>query len=115
MGQIVRRNKIVPIMERLVKDDMFFDKFRVGISHGSLYLIHFVHNFREHFQACGRDGAFCSLASVFHGQERGGALCSRYLGEEAALNRVELGAVRGIAQYEDSHAGTTSNRPVPGA
>ena len=32
MGQIVRRNKMVPIIESVVKDDMFFDKFCVEIN-----------------------------------------------------------------------------------
>ena len=106
MGQIERRNKVVPIMERLVKDDMSFDEFRVGIPHGSISLVHLVHNFRDHFQASGRDGAASSLASVFHGQERMSVPRFRYLGEEAVLDRVELGTVRGIVHDKDTHADT---------
>ena len=106
MGQIERRNKVVPIMERLVKDDMSFDEFRVGIPHGSISLVHLVHNFRDHFQASGRDGAASSLASVFHGQERMSVPRFRYLGEEAVLDRVELGTVWRIVHDKDTHADT---------
>ena len=91
-------------MERLVKDDMSFEKFRVGISHGSIYLVHFVHNFRDHFQACGRDSAASSLASVFHRQERMPVPRFRYLGEETVLDRVELGTVRWIVHDKDAHS-----------
>lgn len=82
-------------MECLVKDDITFDEFRIGFSHGSLYLIHLVHYFRKHFQAGGRDSASSSFTSVIHGHERGAAPGSRYLREEAVLNGVEFGAVRG--------------------
>ncbi len=49
MGQIERRNKIVPIMERFVKDDMSFDKFLIGVSYDSFSLIHFVTIFENTF------------------------------------------------------------------
>ena len=87
-----------------IKDDMSFEKFRVGLSHSSLYLVHFVHDFHNHFQACGRDSATGSLASVFHRQERMPVPRFRYLGEETVLDRVELGTVRWIVHDKDAHS-----------
>ena len=43
MGQIVRRNKMVPIIESVVKDDMFFNKFCVKINQ-KLYASHARHD-----------------------------------------------------------------------
>ena len=103
MSRYRRQYEIVPVMERLVEQDMVCEPFLERLSYLPAGLIRFVDNLGKDLQSLARHGACGSAAGVCDGVERCPAPGTCYLGEEPVLDGVELGAVRRVVHDEDFH------------
>ena len=99
-----RRNAVVPIMERIVEDDLISESDEERLIHFPFGFIHLVHNLSKDFQTFLRHGICSPAAGISDGEEWSSAPRAGYLGEEAVLNGVELGAVGRVVHDEDPHA-----------
>ena len=98
-----RRYEIVPVMERLVEDDLFSESVLERLAHHPAGLIGFVNNLGKDLQSRSCRGVCCPAAGVCDGVERRPAPGARYLGEEPVLDGVELGTVRRVMHDKDFH------------
>ena len=104
MRRYGRRYEVVPIVERLVENDLFGEPVVERLAHFPAGFIRFFDDFSQYFQPLFRHGVRGASASVGHGEERRSAPGAGYVGEEAVLDGVELGAVRGVVHDKDSHS-----------
>ena len=99
-----RRNAVVPIMERIVEDDLISESDEERLIHFPFGFIHLVHNLSKDFQTFLCHGICSPAAGISDGEEWSSAPRAGYLGEEAVLNGVELGAIGRVVHDEDPHA-----------
>ena len=99
-----RRNAVVPIMERIVEDDLISESDEERLIHFPFGFIHLVHNLSKDFQTFLCHGICSPAAGISDGEEWSSAPRAGYLGEEAVFNGVELGAVGRVVHDEDPHA-----------
>ena len=94
-----RRNAVVPIMERIVEDDLISESDEERLIHFPFGFIHLVHNLSKDFQTFLCHGICSPAAGISDGEEWSSAPRAGYLGEEAVFNGVELGAVGRVVHY----------------
>ena len=99
-----RRNAVVPIMERIVEDDLISESDEERLIHFPFGFIHLVHNLSKDFQTFLCHGICSPAAGISDGEVWSSAPRAGYLGEEAVFNGVELGAVGRVVHDEDPHA-----------
>lgn len=83
--------EVVPIMERLVEDDLSGESVLESLTDLSFGLIGFVHNLGHDPQPLLCHGVCRPAAGIGDGAERRAAPRACYLGEKAVLDGVELG------------------------
>ena len=86
-----RRYEVIPVVERVVEDDLSGEPFPERLMHLPLGFIHLVHNFCKYFQTFLCHGVCRPAAGIGDGEERGSAPGACYLGEETMFDGVELG------------------------
>ena len=96
-----RRYDVVPVVEGIVEDDLSGEPCLKRLMHLPLGFIHLVHNFCKDFQPFLCHGMCSPEAGVSDREERRTAPGASYLGEEAMLDGVELGAVRRVVHDEN--------------
>ena len=98
-----RRYEVIPVVERVVEDDLSGEPFPERLMHLPLGFIHLVHDFCKYFQTFLCHGVCRPAAGIGDGEERGSAPGACYLGEETMFDGVELGAVRRVGHDENLH------------
>ncbi len=88
MSRYGGRYKIVPVMERLVEDDLVSEPVLKRVAHLPASLIGFVNNLGKDLQSGSCHGVCGPAAGVCDGVERRSAPGTRYLGEEPVLDGV---------------------------
>ena len=88
-----RRYEVIPFVERVVEDDLSVEPFLERHMHLPLGFKHLVYNLRKDFQSLLCHGICRPAAGIGDGEERHSTPRACYLGEEAVLDGVELGAV----------------------
>ena len=97
-------NEIVPFVKIIVEDDASGESFRIVVGDLPACFVDFVDNSGKHFQSGLGHGVGGSLAGISHGKQRYPAPGSGYLGEEAVLDGVVLGAVWRVMHHDNPHA-----------
>ena len=100
-----RRYEVIPFVERVVEDDLSVEPFLERHMHLPLGFKHLVYNLRKDFQSLLCHGICRPAAGIGDGEERHSTPRACYLGEEAVLDGVELGAVGRVVHDEDFQAG----------
>ena len=101
-----RRYDIVPFVESVVEDDLFFESVGEGVKYFSSGPVHFVDNLGKYLQTLFRHSVGSPAAGVCHRVEWCPAPGACYLGEEPVLDGVELGTVRRVVHDKDFHPDT---------
>ena len=99
-----RRNEVVPIVGRIVEDDLSGESVVERLIHLPFGFIHLVHNLRKDFQTFLCHGICSPAAGISDGEEGSSAPRAGYLGEEPVFDGVELGAVWRVVHDENLHA-----------
>lgn len=99
-----RRYDVVPVVEGIVEDNQSGEPCMERLTHLPFGLIHLVHDFCKDIQSFLCHSSCRPAAGVRDGEERSPAPGACYLGEEAMLDGVELGAVRRVVHDEKLHA-----------
>ena len=76
-----RRNAVVPIMERIVEDDLISESYEERLIHFPFGFIHLVHNLSKDFQTLLCHGICSPAAGISDGEEWSSAPRAEYLGE----------------------------------
>ena len=99
-----RRYEVIPVVERVVEDDLSSESVTERLMNLPLCFIHLVHNLRQDFQPLLCHGTRRPAAGIGDGEEGCPAPGACYLGEKAVLDGVELGTVRRVVHDENLHA-----------
>lgn len=83
-----RRYDIVPFVESVVEDDLFFESVGEGVKYFSSGPVHFVDNLGKYLQTLFRHSVGSPAAGVCHRVEWCPAPGACYLGEEPVLDGV---------------------------
>lgn len=96
--------EVVPVMERLVEDDLSGESVLESLTDLSLGLISLVHNLGHDPQPLLCHGVCSPAAGIGDSAEGRVAPGKRHLGEKAVSDGIELGTVRRVVHDENLHS-----------